>query len=95
MGSPRGAPGCPGVRSGRAEAVLSGEEQGAALTAAFHSAPAAPTGLTGSCTGWRAGGRQWCIVVTRRWDPQAPAASAGRPTELSMRPHEPLGPRVM
>lgn len=60
---------------------------------ALRPAPAAPTGLTssaGSCTGQRAaGGRQWCIVVTRRRDPRVPAASAGRPAELRARPCEP------
>lgn len=52
-------------------------------------------GLTGSYTEWRAGGRQWCIVVTRRQDPRAPAASAGRPAELCVRPCETPGPGAM
>lgn len=41
---------------------------------------------------WVAGGRQWCIVVTRRLDPRTPAASAGRPAELYARRSEPRVP---
>lgn len=41
---------------------------------------------------WVAGGRQWCIVVTRRLDPRTPAASAGRPAELCARRSEPRVP---